>query len=152
MSKRSFFRLLTRVLASPCLIRIICLFCLFCLFLCVCVSLFATPSLLPSPLPPLHSLSLYRYLSLPIYLSICLSHSHSRRVLLLKQWGALAMLAIGVGLVQVSTANSKDEGNEQGGSDDRQDALVGLAAVLMACCTSGFAGVYFEKVTLARTE
>lgn len=66
----------------------------------------------------------------------------SLRVLLLKQWGALAMLAIGVGLVQVS----KEEGDKGEESSDRQDPLMGLAAVLMACCTSGFAGVYFEKV------
>ncbi|CAN0470413.1 unnamed protein product, partial [Laminaria digitata] len=66
-----------------------------------------------------------------------------KRVLLLKQWGALAMLAIGVGLVQVSGSKDEDDKEESG---DRQDPLMGLAAVLMACCTSGFAGVYFEKV------
>lgn len=72
------------------------------------------------------------------------------RVLLLKQWGALAMLALGVGLVQVSSSGSDKDGGDDSAGDgqdgDRQDPLLGLAAVLMACCTSGFAGVYFEKV------
>lgn len=72
-------------------------------------------------------------------------------MLVLKQWGALAMLALGVGLVQVSGSSSspgKDDDDSGDGGDpgDGQDPLLGLAAVLMACCTSGFAGVYFEKV------
>ena len=70
-----------------------------------------------------------------------------RRVLVLKQWGALAMLALGVGLVQVSGSSSgKDDDDSGGDAGGGQDPLLGLAAVLMACCTSGFAGVYFEKV------
>lgn len=67
------------------------------------------------------------------------------RVLLRKQWGALAMLALGVGLVQVSGSN--EEGKQDDGENDGQNPLLGLVAVLMACCTSGFAGVYFEKVS-----
>ncbi|CAN0154192.1 unnamed protein product, partial [Hapterophycus canaliculatus] len=35
---------------------------------------------------------------------------------------------------------------DEGESGDRQNPLLGLVMVLMACCTSGFAGVYFEKV------
>lgn len=71
------------------------------------------------------------------------------RVLRLKQWGALAMLALGVGLVQVSNSTSgkdDDDSGDEGDGGDGQDPLLGLVAVLMACCTSGFAGVYFEKV------
>lgn len=72
-----------------------------------------------------------------------------RRVLLLKQWGALAMLALGVGLVQMSGSSSSEEGKEEE-KKDGQDPFLGLVTVLMACCTSGFAGVYFEKVSGGR--
>lgn len=66
------------------------------------------------------------------------------RVLLLKQWGALGMLALGVALVQISTSKTEEPEGESG--DSQQDPVKGLIYVLMACCTSGFAGVYFEKV------
>ncbi|CAM9566023.1 unnamed protein product [Ectocarpus sp. 8 AP-2014] len=80
-----------------------------------------------------------------------------KRVLHMKQWGALAMLALGVGLVQVSSNSSKSSGDSEddgAGIDDAegdedgsgQNPLLGLVMVLLACCTSGFAGVYFEKV------
>ncbi|CAM9220492.1 unnamed protein product [Ectocarpus fasciculatus] len=78
-----------------------------------------------------------------------------KRVLHMKQWGALAMLALGVGLVQVSSSigssDSEDDGadNEDAEGDEGgngQNPLLGLVMVLLACCTSGFAGVYFEKV------
>ncbi|CAN0344263.1 unnamed protein product, partial [Scytosiphon promiscuus] len=78
------------------------------------------------------------------------------RVLQVKQWAALAMLAFGVGLVQISSSSGggDDETPEDTDSPDlldeesggRQNPLLGLVMVLMACCTSGFAGVYFEKV------
>lgn len=70
-------------------------------------------------------------------------------MLVLKQWGALAMLAFGVGLVQVSSSRSgKDDAysGEKYSSGDGQDPLLGLGALIVACCMSGFAGVYFEKV------
>ncbi|CAB1102017.1 unnamed protein product [Ectocarpus sp. CCAP 1310/34] len=80
-----------------------------------------------------------------------------KRVLHMKQWGALAMLAVGVGLVQVSSSSSQSSGDSEDdgvGIDDAegdedgsgQNPLLGLVMVLLACCTSGFAGVYFEKV------
>lgn len=63
------------------------------------------------------------------------------------------MLALGVGLVQVSgSSSSKDNGDSEDGdaaaAGDGQNPLLGLVMVLMACCTSGFAGVYFEKVSV----
>lgn len=70
------------------------------------------------------------------------------RVLILKQWGALAMLALGVGLVQIA---SKTGGDDDESKKDGQDPVLGLVAVLMSCCTSGFAGVYFEKVSRLRS-
>jgi len=56
-----------------------------------------------------------------------------------EKWFALFLLTVGVMLVNVSgmhKASSTDEGN----------TLVGLAAVIVACFTSGFAGVYTEKI------
>lgn len=60
----------------------------------------------------------------------------------MRQWGALGMLAIGVALVQISGGQSGEDKNAGG-----QNPLLGFAAVMTACCTSGFAGVYFEKVS-----
>ncbi|XP_063058051.1 solute carrier family 35 member A3a isoform X2 [Engraulis encrasicolus] len=60
------------------------------------------------------------------------------------QWLSLLILMGGVALVQwpsESPAESKQEQEASSGSP-----LVGLVAVLVACCSSGFAGVYFEKI------
>lgn len=55
------------------------------------------------------------------------------------QWIAIVVLAIGVGIVQVSQIN--EENTEQ-----KDDSILGLIAVGIGCVTSGFAGVYFELV------
>eukprot|EP00611_Tribonema_gayanum_P027389 TRINITY_DN674_c2_g2_i1.p1 TRINITY_DN674_c2_g2~~TRINITY_DN674_c2_g2_i1.p1 ORF type:complete len:392 (+),score=155.94 TRINITY_DN674_c2_g2_i1:251-1426(+) len=65
------------------------------------------------------------------------------RALGAQQWASLCMLAAGVGLVQLSSAATG--GSSSSGSSGGNSAA-GLAAVLAACVTSGFAGVYFEKV------
>ncbi|XP_077438953.1 UDP-galactose translocator [Vanacampus margaritifer] len=54
------------------------------------------------------------------------------------QWFSLLLLFIGVAIVQV----------QQGGSKGAEKAnyAVGLAAVVVSCLSSGFAGVYFEKI------
>eukprot|EP00123_Amoebidium_parasiticum_P016322 comp23388_c0_seq1/m.38742 comp23388_c0_seq1/g.38742 ORF comp23388_c0_seq1/g.38742 comp23388_c0_seq1/m.38742 type:complete len:336 (-) comp23388_c0_seq1:140-1147(-) len=54
------------------------------------------------------------------------------------KWFSLFVLMMGVALVQMpsSAAETKQSGN----------AFVGLVAVICACMTSGFAGVYFEKI------
>ena len=57
---------------------------------------------------------------------------------------ALCVLTLGVGLVQVDTANGGS--GEIVGAHHQQTHLLGVGAVLLACCTSGFAGVYFERV------
>eukprot|EP00123_Amoebidium_parasiticum_P015307 comp22887_c0_seq1/m.36177 comp22887_c0_seq1/g.36177 ORF comp22887_c0_seq1/g.36177 comp22887_c0_seq1/m.36177 type:complete len:340 (-) comp22887_c0_seq1:692-1711(-) len=59
------------------------------------------------------------------------------------KWLSLVVLMAGVGLVQIA-ADSKG-GHTQGNS------WVGLFAVLSACMTSGFAGVYFEKILKGST-
>jgi solute carrier family 35 (UDP-sugar transporter), member A1/2/3 len=55
------------------------------------------------------------------------------------QWISIMALTFGVGLVQMSQGKGS-------GEIDNQNQLLGLICVLSACCTSGFAGVYFEKV------
>ena len=65
-----------------------------------------------------------------------------RRHLDMWKWFALLVLVGGVSLVQVS-------GLKSGGSAGEAaigNVMVGLVAVILACCSSGFAGVYFEKV------
>eukprot|EP01046_Picozoa_sp_COSAG06_P057792 COSAG06_NODE_11385_length_1518_cov_1.317829_1_plen_231_part_10 len=55
------------------------------------------------------------------------------------KWLALGLLFAGVALVQMPSADTKP--GPEGGS-----MFVGLTAVLMACCSSAFAGVYFERI------
>jgi len=57
------------------------------------------------------------------------------------KWIALVMLTAGIALVQLGQV--KDDGEE---SKDIGNPFIGLMAVLCACCTSGLAGVYFEKI------
>jgi len=56
------------------------------------------------------------------------------------KWTSLGLLFIGVAMVQLSSSSKGSERATQG------NAFVGLLAVLAASCSSGFAGVYFEKV------
>lgn len=64
-----------------------------------------------------------------------------RRTLRWLQWVALVVLMIGIALVQMPS--SSVSGSEQ---QQRPFSFVGLTAVLCACCSSGFSGVYFEKI------
>ena len=59
------------------------------------------------------------------------------------KWASLVVLTVGVAVVQMS--GSSDGHSETSGDEDR-NRLVGLVAVLCAACTSGFSGVYFEKI------
>mmetsp|Transcript_19543 Transcript_19543/g.23954 ORF Transcript_19543/g.23954 Transcript_19543/m.23954 type:complete len:401 (-) Transcript_19543:111-1313(-) len=62
-----------------------------------------------------------------------------RRFSLLK-WTSLMVLTVGVVIVE----NSGKEDSESDNSG--QNRFLGLTAVLCAACTSGFSGVYFEKI------
>uniref|UniRef100_A0AC35U6R1 UDP-galactose/UDP-N-acetylglucosamine transporter srf-3 n=1 Tax=Rhabditophanes sp. KR3021 TaxID=114890 RepID=A0AC35U6R1_9BILA len=62
-----------------------------------------------------------------------------RKTLMRTQWFALLILFVGVSLVQMQTGTTSS-------GDDSQKPFVGLMAVIVACCLSGFAGVYFEKI------
>uniref|UniRef100_A0A158PC61 Nucleotide-sugar transporter n=1 Tax=Angiostrongylus cantonensis TaxID=6313 RepID=A0A158PC61_ANGCA len=53
---------------------------------------------------------------------------------------ALLILFTGVSLVQLQS--SKSDASELGG----QKPVIGFMAVVIACCLSGFAGIYFEKI------
>lgn len=57
------------------------------------------------------------------------------------QWIALVLLTAGVALVQLS---SSDGGSSA--SSENQNRLLGCIAAISACCCSGFAGIYFEKI------
>lgn len=57
------------------------------------------------------------------------------------KWISLIFLMSGVSLVQWPAADSNKEKSENTGSP-----IIGLIAVLLACFSSGFAGVYFEKI------
>ena len=59
------------------------------------------------------------------------------------KWLALLFLAIGVGIVQIQTGSSS--GHSVANGHD-MNAFKGFMAVVMACFTSGLAGVYFEMV------
>ena len=55
------------------------------------------------------------------------------------QWASLITLFVGVAMVQLS-------GEAAEKSSQKQNQILGLAAVIMSCLSSGFAGVYFEKM------
>jgi len=58
-----------------------------------------------------------------------------------KKWAALILLTVGVSIVQIS--GSRDQSKSD---SEKQSQFIGLVAVLCAACTSGFSGVYFEKI------
>lgn len=64
-----------------------------------------------------------------------------KRKLFKHQWFALLVLICGVILVQLN--NSHDSSLK---THPNQNRFVGLGSALIACCLSGFAGVYFEKI------
>ncbi|KAG9460468.1 hypothetical protein GDO78_021642, partial [Eleutherodactylus coqui] len=57
------------------------------------------------------------------------------------QWGSLIILFAGVAIVQSEQAGGKENVASSG-----QNYIVGLIAVGVSCLSSGFAGVYFERI------
>nr|DBA21205.1 TPA: hypothetical protein GDO54_017889 [Pyxicephalus adspersus] len=57
------------------------------------------------------------------------------------QWGSLVILFIGVAIVQ-----SEQTGGKETIGSTEQNYVVGLIAVAVSCLSSGFAGVYFERI------
>jgi len=60
-----------------------------------------------------------------------------------KKWFSLVLLTIGVAIVQTSGNTSNTNSNSV---VENQNRTLGLVAILCAACTSGFSGVYFEKI------
>ncbi|ODN04919.1 UDP-galactose translocator [Orchesella cincta] len=65
-----------------------------------------------------------------------------RKKLIITQWTALLLLVLGVVLVQLVQTEHKAISTVDGG----QHRVVGFVAAISACCLSGFAGVFFEKI------
>ncbi|TMS32389.1 hypothetical protein L596_000235 [Steinernema carpocapsae] len=64
------------------------------------------------------------------------------------KWVSLILLTAGVALVQMP---SGDKPNATTNDKSQSDKLIGFMAVLAACFSSGFAGVYFEKILKGST-
>lgn len=58
-----------------------------------------------------------------------------------QQWAAIGLLTAGLARIAAASSATKTEPDLHGGV-----FLTGFAAVLAACCTSGFSSVYFERV------
>jgi UDP-sugar transporter A1/2/3 len=63
----------------------------------------------------------------------------------LQKWLSLVLLTAGVAVVQISGSGDSHT-NTQNSDDASKNRMIGLVAVLCAACTSGFSGVYFEKI------
>lgn len=70
-----------------------------------------------------------------------------KRVLSRAKWAALVILTLGVSLTELdAAAGHKARPSTGGEGDTAQSPMLGFVCVLMACLTSGFAGVWFEKI------
>lgn len=63
-----------------------------------------------------------------------------KKSLIKTQWLAMLLLFAGVAIVQ------SDDVKESAVSSEGQSQFIGFIAVLISCISSGFAGVYFEKI------
>lgn len=67
-----------------------------------------------------------------------------------QKWASLIILTVGVAIVQVSGSGDQhtnsDTTSEAETKEQQHNRIIGLVAVLCAACTSGFSGVYFEKI------
>ncbi|GIX92922.1 UDP-galactose translocator [Caerostris darwini] len=71
-----------------------------------------------------------------------------KKRLSVQQWISLVTLFIGVAIVQVAQLNTPSTGQ----THHEQKPLLGFVAIVIACCLSGFAGVYFEKILKSTEE
>jgi solute carrier family 35 (UDP-sugar transporter), member A1/2/3 len=69
-----------------------------------------------------------------------------RRRLDCGKWLSLLILVAGVSLVQLSSLNKGAATTTAASTAAAGNTMLGLACVLLACCSSGFAGIWFEKV------
>lgn len=82
-----------------------------------------------------------KILTTAVFSAILLSRKFSRT-----KWIAILILTVGVAIVE--TSGSGDNQSQGIGDESSRQRFVGLIAVLCAACTSGFSGVYFERVRL----
>jgi UDP-galactose transporter len=87
-----------------------------------------------------------------------------KRSLSVKKWVSLVLLMVGVAIVQIPIGESSDDTHKKAARDVQISSKVlatghpemnrslGLLAVIIACSTSGLAGVYFEKVLKDSTK
>lgn len=69
------------------------------------------------------------------------------------QWVSLVILFLGVATIETLIIKKPGniEGNETESKESKEKPVLGFIAILIACCLSGFAGVYFEKI-LKKTD
>lgn len=72
--------------------------------------------------------------------SVLLVHKKIKR----RQWCALFLLFVGVSLVQLPQEGAK--GSRPDGQPGEANRLLGLLSVIACCLSSGFSGVYFERL------
>lgn len=77
-----------------------------------------------------------------------------KRTLSSQQWASLVTLSLGVGLVQLDSSRpppsrASSSTTTTGVHDANVNQTLGLVAVLLSCCSSGFASTYFEKMLKA---
>ncbi len=71
------------------------------------------------------------------------------KVLTTMQWISLALLTGGVSLAQLHASNNQASAAKDisdVGTLHTQNSFAGFVAVFLAACTSGFSGIYFEKI------
>lgn len=96
-------------------------------------------------IPSVHFCSQVTY-QLKILTTAVFSMLMLKRKLVINQWTALVLLVSGVVLVQLVQTDHKKSASVHVGDGPEQNRLIGFMAAISACCLSGFAGVYFEKI------
>lgn len=81
---------------------------------------------------------------------ICYPTHHLQRTFSPRKWISLVILTVGVAIVQISGGGDQHHQKEDADTAGH-NRFVGLVAVLCAACTSGFSGVYFEKILKGST-
>lgn len=63
-----------------------------------------------------------------------------------KQWAALFLLFVGVSLVQLPQNSDTEKAQNDIHGNEEKNRFMGLLAVIACCMSSGFSGVYFERL------
>ncbi|EPZ32212.1 nucleotide-sugar transporter [Rozella allomycis CSF55] len=69
------------------------------------------------------------------------------------KWFALIILTLGVAFVQIPSSPKKQETKVVDMDYDHyRTTIIGLVSILLACFSSGFAGVYFERIIKSKAS